>query len=130
MLEAAWEAHATALAHCSTANQLHQCITSIIDSDSALTAGPGEQDSANALVFIGMDTRPSSPQLADCAAQGVALTGVRVKNLALCTTPMLHFVVREQADGVFERYYDALLTGFTSLTAGAQLLILTLATQV
>ncbi|CAD7960977.1 unnamed protein product [Amoebophrya sp. A25] len=47
-----------------------------------------------ALVFLGSDTRPSSPDLALAAIEGVASMGGNPRYMGTCTTPQLHFYVR------------------------------------
>ena len=119
MLTQTWEAHATAAAQCETAAALHDCIAGLIDSQRITPSTPTEASTTSRhCVFIGMDTRPSSPALAECAERGVALTGVRVVQLGLCTTPMLHYAVWEQRNGSFDRYFQRLADGFHKLTAG------------
>jgi Phosphoglucomutase/phosphomannomutase, alpha/beta/alpha domain I len=113
MLAPDWEQHATAAAQSADATALQDCLRAVIGAEQVRTA-----PSDGARVFIGHDTRQSSPELAQCAALGVRLAGVPAMHIGLCTTPMLHFVVREQADGSFEQYFDTLLQGFESLTAG------------
>jgi hypothetical protein len=120
MLAPAWELHATATAQCRS-EDLHQVLASIILDESILEpAKPHNQStgSTGPAVMVATDTRPSSPALMECASAGVVASGTRVHPLGTCTTPMLHFVVREQEDGLFDHYYSSLLSGFTSLTAG------------
>ena len=120
MLAQTWEAHATAAAQCETAAALYDCITALIDSQRITPSTPTEASTTSrCCVFIGMDTRPSSPALVECAERGVALTGASVVRLGLCTTPMLHYAVWEQRNGSFDRYFQRLADGFQKLTAGA-----------
>jgi CDP-diacylglycerol pyrophosphatase len=125
MLVHAWEAHATAAAQSGHADSLWSCVCDTITfeaispQDKFPASQEEDKNSLNICVFIGMDTRPSSAHLAECAALGVRLTGVRSSHLGLCTTPMLHFAVWEQRDGSFDRYFSTLAQGFQALTVGA-----------
>jgi hypothetical protein len=45
-------------------------------------------------VYVGRDTRPSSPELALAAVEGISAVGGQAVFLGVVTTPQLHYVVR------------------------------------
>lgn len=114
MLAEQWEMHATSLALCNSAEALWEAMEAIRAAECVPEPGTGDP-----VVFVGADTRPSSPELVACAVTGVQLTGVHVVNVGICSTPMLHFVVWEQRDGSFDHYFHRLAAGFRALTEGA-----------
>jgi phosphoacetylglucosamine mutase len=111
MLAAEWEAHATALATSTTAEHCVECINSILEAEN-IHIQPG------CFVYIGQDTRPSSPLLADTAAAGVRAMGAAVEALDVCTTPLLHFAVWLQEDGWWAAYQSRLSQALLQLAHG------------
>lgn len=72
-------------------------------------------------IFIGKDTRPSSPSLTKCAIDGVLALGGKPIDYGIVTTPMLHyFVTCKNTNGKYgdpneEGYYTKLITAFKKL---------------
>lgn len=58
-------------------------------------------DSPNARVLCGYDTRDSGPYLAVAARAGAALMNVEFDDYKVLTTPMLHYIVRVENDMTF-----------------------------
>lgn len=74
-----------------------------------------------AVVFVGRDTRESSPALVDLVVQGVEVLGGHVVDLGVVTTPQLHFCVRAkdlEAGCAVEDYFTTLKRSFGRLIAG------------
>lgn len=74
-------------------------------------------------VLIGIDTRTSSPSLADACKAGVQSMGLQARELGLVTTPELHFCV--QTSNHYNRftfeeisYFTSLMESYRSLTCG------------
>lgn len=88
MLDAAWEAHATALARAEDDDALVAALA-------ALSAAhpPAHQPAHRARVVIGRDTRPSGAALAAACAAGVQAMGLHVTDAGMVTTPELHYGV-------------------------------------
>jgi phosphoacetylglucosamine mutase len=114
MLAMDWEAHATLLAAAATTEQCIQCIASIVAAEKI-------EMHSGAIVFVGQDTRPSSPLLAEAAAAGVVALGAEVRSVGVCTTPALHFAVWLQNDGWQDAYHARLYRAMQHLTEGAML---------
>mmetsp|Transcript_38694 Transcript_38694/g.76271 ORF Transcript_38694/g.76271 Transcript_38694/m.76271 type:complete len:618 (+) Transcript_38694:3-1856(+) len=76
--------------------------------------------SVGAVVYVGRDTRRSSPRLNALAVKGAQLCGAEVRDLGLVTTPQLHHVVRMRnvADGVASHRPGGLVPGSTGVEAG------------
>lgn len=72
-------------------------------------------------IFIGKDTRPSSPSLAKCAIDGVLALSGKPIDFGIVTTPMLHYFVTcrntnsEYGTATEEGYYNKLVTAFKKL---------------
>ena len=74
-------------------------------------------------VWIGHDTRPSSPGLAAAVAAGVSALGGTPHPVALTTTPQLHWLVATAAaggDATLAAYTRTLAGGHAALVAGRQ----------
>ncbi|XP_053619559.1 phosphoacetylglucosamine mutase isoform X2 [Plodia interpunctella] len=109
MLEESWEEIATRLANVSD-NDLESTTAEIIKQVNA-------DMSLKASVFIGMDTRYTSPRLAAAAANGVIALKGTPKEFGIVTTPMLHFFVKCRNDNRYgtpteEGYYDKIVGAF------------------
>uniref|UniRef100_A0A2A4JC27 Phosphoacetylglucosamine mutase n=1 Tax=Heliothis virescens TaxID=7102 RepID=A0A2A4JC27_HELVI len=112
MLEESWEEIATRLANVSD-NDLEATTVEIIkevNADMALKAS----------VFIGMDTRYTSPRLAAAAANGVIALKGTPKEFGIVTTPMLHFFVKCRNDNTYgtpneEGYYEKIVGAFKNI---------------
>nr|QIJ96705.1 n-phosphoacetylglucosamine mutase [Glyphodes pyloalis] len=109
MLEQSWEEIATRLANVSD-NDLESTTEQVIkqvNADMALKAS----------VFIGMDTRYTSPRLAAAAANGVIALKGTPKEFGIVTTPQLHFCVKCRNDNTYgtpteEGYYEKIVGAF------------------
>lgn len=72
-------------------------------------------------IFIGKDTRPSSPSLAKCAIDGVLALSGKPWDFGIVTTPMLHyFVTCKNTNGQYgqateDGYYNKLVSAFKKL---------------
>ncbi|CAF4810244.1 unnamed protein product [Pieris macdunnoughi] len=112
MLEESWEEIATRLANVSD-NDLESTTEQIIkqvNADMALKAS----------VYIGMDTRYTSPRLAAAAVHGVMALKGTAKEFGIVTTPILHFCVKCRNDNTYgtpteEGYYEKIVGAFKSI---------------
>lgn len=113
MLEQSWEVLATKLANVSD-DELAATVDEIVkkyDIDM----------NEKVYIFIGKDTRPSSPSLAKCAQDGVLALGGKPMDYGIVTTPMLHYFVTckntnsKYGDPNEEGYYTKLVTAFKKL---------------
>lgn len=118
MLVPAWEAHATTLAQAETDEAVAEAVRTIADCESLSTLVTD-----NCVVFVGADTRPSSPALVAAACDGIRLFPVALHNVGACTTPMLHYDVWAHNSGLDqpERYFKRILSGFSKIIAGGDL---------
>lgn len=112
MLEQSWEEIATRLANVSD-NDLESTTEQVIREVKA-------DMSLKASVFIGMDTRYTSPRLAAAASNGVIALKGTPKELGIVTTPMLHFCVRCRNDNKYgtpteEGYYEKIVGAFKNI---------------
>ncbi|XP_013185087.2 phosphoacetylglucosamine mutase [Amyelois transitella] len=112
MLEESWEEIATRLANVSD-NDLESTTVEIIKQVNA-------DMSLKASVFIGMDTRYTSPRLAAAAANGVIALKGTPKEFGIVTTPMLHFCVKCRNDNKYgtpteEGYYEKIVGAFKAI---------------
>jgi len=91
MLAASWEGYATQLANAEDGDFAAE-VAKIVEEENIdfETAG---------VVFLGMDTRPSSQRLMDAALAGVAAASGVGMNLGLLSTPQLHFIVQKHNKG-------------------------------
>ncbi|XP_055530328.1 phosphoacetylglucosamine mutase [Wyeomyia smithii] len=85
MLEQRWEAIATALVNVSDADLENQVAKICLDE--------GVDNNDPAKVYVGMDTRYHSPQLAKAVLNGIAAMKGNVRDFGIVTTPMLHYFV-------------------------------------
>nr|CAD7195854.1 unnamed protein product [Timema douglasi] len=113
MLEHTWESLATRLAN-ATDSELKYVLADI-------TKTEGIDLSKPASVFVGRDTRASSPRLSDAALNGIEILKGEAKDYGVVTTPMLHFFVTCQNTGgrygtpTEEGYFSKLSTTFKKL---------------
>lgn len=112
MLEQSWEEIATRLANVSD-NELESTTGQVIKKVNA-------DMSLKASVFIGMDTRYTSPRLAAAAANGVIALKGTPKEFGIVTTPMLHFFVKCRNDNTYgtpteEGYYEKIVGAFKNI---------------
>ncbi|XP_048486536.1 phosphoacetylglucosamine mutase isoform X1 [Plutella xylostella] len=114
MLDGSWEEIATRMANVSdteleatTADVIRQ-----VGADMALKAS----------VYVGMDTRYTSPRLASAAVHGAMALKGTPKEFGIVTTPMLHFFVKCRNDETYgtpseEGYYQKIVGAFKRLRA-------------
>lgn len=112
MLEQSWEAIATKLANVSD-NDLEATTAEIIKEVNA-------NMTLKTSIFIGMDTRYTSPRLAQAAANGVMALKGTPKEFGIVTTPMLHFFVKCRNDNTYgtpteEGYYEKIVGAFKNI---------------
>uniref|UniRef100_A0A8D8L5B8 Phosphoacetylglucosamine mutase n=2 Tax=Culex pipiens TaxID=7175 RepID=A0A8D8L5B8_CULPI len=110
MLEQSWERLATDLVNVSDADLEGQI--------AKISAEQGIDNNEPAKVYVGMDTRYHSPQLAKAVLNGIAALKGSVRDFGIVTTPMLHyFVTCSNTDLAYglpteEGYMTKLLTAF------------------
>ncbi|KAL4708600.1 hypothetical protein ACJJTC_014208 [Scirpophaga incertulas] len=112
MLEQSWEEIATRLANVSD-NDLESTTAEVIKQVNA-------DMSLKASVYIGMDTRYTSPRLAAAAANGVIALKGTPKEFGIVTTPMLHYCVKCRNDNTYgtpteEGYYEKIVGAFKNI---------------
>ncbi|CAG2057620.1 unnamed protein product [Timema podura] len=113
MLEHTWESLATRLAN-ATDSELEYVLADIMKTEGIDLSKP-------ASVFVGRDTRASSPRLSDAALNGIKALKGEAKDYGVVTTPMLHFFVTCQNTGgrygtpTEEGYFSKLSTTFKKL---------------
>lgn len=112
---------------CELADASSDAIPALVHSIAAregisLTSGP-------ALVFLGVDTRPSSPSLMARVAAGAQAMGAAVQDHGRLTTPQLHHIVRMHNFPILAcggrysgeaGYYRMLVDGFHAVTSGVR----------
>ncbi|KAJ8866062.1 hypothetical protein PR048_033586 [Dryococelus australis] len=119
MLEVKWEKIASALANASD-DKLEEVLDDIVKSESINMSREG-------CVFIGQDTRPSSPSLARAAVAGIKVLSGLPTDFGVVTTPMLHFFVTcRNTQGAYgeateKGYFTKLSTAFNKLCASVKL---------
>ncbi|XP_065202453.1 phosphoacetylglucosamine mutase [Planococcus citri] len=109
MLEVTWEPIATRVVNSAT-DKISDIVNDVISSYKIDTSFEGE-------VIIGWDTRPSSINLVNIACEGIASVNSKPVKIALCTTPILHYLVRCRNDSSYgvpsvDGYYDKLIVAF------------------
>ncbi|EDS35802.1 phosphoglucomutase [Culex quinquefasciatus] len=110
MLEQSWERLATDLVNVSDADLEGQI--------AKISTEQGIDNNEPAKVYVGMDTRYHSPQLAKAVLNGIAALKGSVRDFGIVTTPMLHyFVTCSNTDLAYglpteEGYMTKLLTAF------------------
>ncbi|KAF8314983.1 phosphoacetylglucosamine mutase [Clavulina sp. PMI_390] len=117
MLQFEWEAYATAITNARTTDDLMKEIKKITDALHIDMSAP-------ARVVYGRDTRPSSESLSNCLEEGLLAMGAEGRNVAVVTTPILHYFVRcintkgtmeEYGIDTEEGYYKKMATAFKKL---------------
>mmetsp|Transcript_2428 Transcript_2428/g.3493 ORF Transcript_2428/g.3493 Transcript_2428/m.3493 type:complete len:559 (-) Transcript_2428:130-1806(-) len=116
MLNPEWESLASTLANCSEEKVIATLSTIARD------AGISFEDSS-ALVFVGEDTRASSPHLASLVEKGAGVLGATVKRYVGCTTPQLHYLVwqcnvQQNPSAEIKGYFSDLTDAFLFLCEG------------
>ena len=121
MLEASWEAHATALSNAESDEDLLSVVRDIIMSCKITLSKP-------AFIVYGYDTRPSCPALISALEDGLkCFSDVRLENAALKTTPQLHYLVKAfntqsttdpYGEPTEQGYYAKLAKAFKTLAQG------------
>ncbi|GLV34248.1 nesthocker [Carabus blaptoides fortunei] len=110
MLEQSWESLATKIANVSD-DELPNTVDEIVkqfDIDME----------EKVFIFIGKDTRPSSPSLAKCAIDGILALAGKPMDYGIVTTPMLHYFVtckntnEEYGKPNEDAYYNKLIWAF------------------
>ena len=118
MLEQSWEAHATALANSPTSESLAADFHSIAEQTRVSMHHP-------ASIVFARDTRPSGVELTDALKAGLAAFGdVKIVDLGITTTPVLHYVVSATNDRTglvgeptIEGYLGKLVKAFNNAVA-------------
>ncbi|KAF2086714.1 Phosphoacetylglucosamine mutase [Saccharata proteae CBS 121410] len=87
MLEASWEAHATALANAST----HEAL---VETYNKLAAQQDLKPDVPARVIFARDTRASGSRLVACLKDALDATETEYTDYKFLTTPQLHYLVR------------------------------------
>ncbi|KAL6459681.1 hypothetical protein MHYP_G00314400 [Metynnis hypsauchen] len=118
MVTPSWEGYATQLANAEQ-EALCSALKDIIEKEAI-------NMSETASVFIGRDTRPSSPSLSQAVLDGVSCLGGQIQDYGLVTTPQLHYMVRcRNTHGCYgtdtlQGYYQKLSQAFIELTKNAR----------
>lgn len=114
MLEQSWEAWATKFANVPD-NKLEATINEIIDEFNISNMNDRPE------IYVGKDTRPSSPSLSKSLIDGVLALGGKPIDFGIVTTPQLHYFVacrnshREYGEPTEEGYYKKLITAFNKI---------------
>eukprot|EP01043_Picozoa_sp_COSAG02_P063840 COSAG02_NODE_9160_length_2306_cov_1.932941_1_plen_551_part_00 len=87
MMAAEWEPYAAELANLESTDAVVSWVETLAARESFALGGAAE-------VYVGMDTRPTSPHLTSLVVTGVEALGGRAHNYGLLTTPELHHFVR------------------------------------
>ena len=120
MLEQSWEAHATALANCPST-------PSLISTFTTLASHLRVDLSAPASIVYARDSRPSGPELIAALETGLKVfeENVKVLDIGVTTTPILHYVVKatndrkgEYGKPTIEGYYQKMAAAFKTLVVG------------
>jgi len=127
MLVSSWETYATKLANCQSDSELVSTFQQI--------AGETQTDlMVPATVIYGYDTRPSCPSLVKSLEDGLNAMDSKLVGAGLCSTPILHYLVRctntqgtEESYGepTIEGYYKKLAKAYTILAVRFPTLFLT-----
>jgi len=110
MLATAWEGAATTLANAGE-EEVGAAIERVMHELSVST--PPSQ--CRARIFVGRDTRPSSSHLSELLIAGAKSLDAEVVDYGLCTTPQLHWLVKEANSGhdaTIDAYYQRLSESF------------------
>ncbi|KAI0094827.1 phosphoacetylglucosamine mutase [Irpex rosettiformis] len=120
MLEASWEAHATALANATTTDTLISTLDQLVSSLRIDLSKPAK-------VVYARDTRPSGASLVASLEDGFRALNIEARNAGITTTPILHYLVRAintketkepYGDDTEEGYMQKLSGAFKKLVAG------------
>ncbi|XP_029966420.1 phosphoacetylglucosamine mutase [Salarias fasciatus] len=117
MLTPAWEDYATQLANAEQ-DDLARAVKEVIQKEAI-------DMSREANVFVGKDTRSSSPALSQAVIDGVSALGGHSKDYGLVTTPQLHYMVWCQntkgkyGEATVEGYYRKHCQAYVQLTKNA-----------
>jgi phosphoacetylglucosamine mutase len=113
MLEASWEAHASALANAESKQDLIGAIEAVVRSARIDLSKP-------ARVVYGRDTRPSGPALVAALQDGLTAIGAEIRDAGVVTTPILHYLVRAiNTKGTKDAYGDDSEDGYYEKLSGA-----------
>jgi phosphoacetylglucosamine mutase len=93
MLDQTWEAHATTLANCPSTS-------SLLSTFKTIATHLRIDLSAPASIVYARDTRPSGPELIEALETGLKAfgEGVKLVDVGVTTTPVLHYVVKATND--------------------------------
>lgn len=112
MLDPNWEQHATTLANCTSSRALVEAVQGLIRDLKIDISQP-------ASIVFAKDTRPSGPELVDALQAALdAWQGVKVLDLGVTTTPILHYVVKATNDKT-GAYGEPTVDGYMKKTAEA-----------
>ncbi|WVQ96205.1 hypothetical protein IAU59_003308 [Kwoniella sp. CBS 9459] len=113
MLDPTWEHHATTLANCPTTESLLSTFTTLVTHLRVDLHQPAN-------IVYARDTRPSGPDLIKALEAGLNAfgEGVKVNNLGVTTTPILHYVVKATNDKTGE-YGQPTVEGYNQKMAKA-----------
>ena len=117
MMAAAWEPRAAELANLESTDAVVSWFEALAAEEGFALGGAGVE------VYVGMDTRPTSPYLTDLVIKGVEALGGSVVNYGLLTTPQLHHCVRIRNAPGFEGpsppeegYFEQLVASYAMVT--------------
>ena len=116
MLDQSWEAHATTLANCPSTESLLSTFTT-------LATHLRIDLNAPASIAYARDTRPTGPELVEALEAALSAFGdVKMNNVGVTTTPVLHYIVKASNDKSGEYgaptipgYMEKLATAFKTL---------------
>jgi len=112
MLDSTWEAHATSLSNCPTTESLVSTFTTLATHLRVDLQAP-------ASIVFARDTRPSGPELIEALKTGLEVfEGVKVVDIGITTTPILHYVVKATNDKS-EKYGTPTTEGYMEKTSEA-----------
>ena len=113
MLEASWEAHATALANANTTDTFISTLEQLISSLRIDLSKP-------ARVVYARDTRPSGASLVSSLEDGFRALDAEARNAGIITTPILHYLVRAiNTKGTKDPYGDDSEEGYMEKLSSA-----------
>ncbi|MBI2871221.1 MAG: AMP-binding protein [Candidatus Omnitrophica bacterium] len=119
MMPTAWEEYAHALINADDAD-VPAVLQTMIEGERISV-----QFARSARVYLGRDTRPSSPHLAGIVREGVEALGAHAVDFGEITTPQLHHAVRAVNTGTLESeehmedaYFSQLVHSYASVLAG------------
>lgn len=117
MLDPTWESHATILANCTSTETLLQTFFELVHHLHI------DLNSVTGSIIYARDTRPSGDKLVEAFRAGLGpFQGLKVVDLGIQTTPVLHYVVRatnardgEAGKATVEGYYERMAGAFKTL---------------